>query len=714
MKCLACALVLVSVVAPLVLVPSAGAGQQTEGLEQSVTVDPRERWTDTGLDIQREDGLTFEVSGQVQLSEDPADVAVPAGSTAGRLAPEAPLRGQLAGALIGRLGTGPAFGIGDQASLRAPQTGRLYLSVNDDHLADNTGAFRVRIRLERSRTLPQGPAPRATSGAKGPSLLERLQRVLTPTTGAPVSGEALLPCPIDVNVRWDNCYGALTLGDGRRVVGDWHDDKLNGRALYVWPDGRVYLGEFVNDQRQGRGTLYGPTGTVENAGQWENDRFVRAGGGAVPPCPPDPNVRWDGCFSRVTMQDGARYTGEWRGDAVAGVGMYTYPDGQTYLGEFAANQRHGRGTLYTADGRVTSAGRWQNDVLVDSVALPPTTPSLASGGAAAGKRPLGSAGGSALPMPGPPPVPALDSSPYPPGMGLPYPPQATTSYPAQTPYPGPPYVTGQAPAYDGAVPGSMGAPSPYSPPVTASYPAQTPYSGAPQYGTGPTTSYGIPPNATTYPQPFPPPDLNASGASPYPPYPGGGGPVPDSMVGLPQSGAVSGAPTAGDPYGMVPLPSFGSVPMPSTQTGGAGYLPPSAPANSPPAVVGLPSGPPPGNPVGYRSSSALPQTAGVILPGGLWVCTMGSNPMFTTRYTMTVAGATYVLAGGPLGGFERGTNWTRYGGQPVSFSTGGWRGFVGEYLPKGSLDVNRIPTAEHKLWLRPSDASSYSVNCSMN
>ena len=119
------------------------------------------------------------------------------------------------------------------------------------------------------------------------------------------------------------------------------------------------------------------------------------------------------------MQDGARYTGEWRGDAVAGVGMYTYPDGQTYLGEFAANQRHGRGTLYTADGRVTSAGRWQNDVLVDSVALPPTTPSLASGGAAAGKRPLGSAGGSALPMPGPPQgiasgmvgVPSFESAP---------------------------------------------------------------------------------------------------------------------------------------------------------------------------------------------------------------------------------------------------------------------------------------------------------------
>ena len=64
-------------------------------------------------------------------------------------------------------------------------------------------------------------------------------------------GRVAQSIPVDVNVRWDNCYGALTLGDGRRVVGDWRGDKLNGRGLYVWPDGRVYLGEFVNDQRQG-------------------------------------------------------------------------------------------------------------------------------------------------------------------------------------------------------------------------------------------------------------------------------------------------------------------------------------------------------------------------------------------------------------------------------------------------------------------------------
>ena len=34
--------------------------------------------------------------------------------------------------------------------IRMPQTGRLYLSVNDDHLADNSGQFSVTVEVERS------------------------------------------------------------------------------------------------------------------------------------------------------------------------------------------------------------------------------------------------------------------------------------------------------------------------------------------------------------------------------------------------------------------------------------------------------------------------------------------------------------------------------------------------------------------------------------
>jgi hypothetical protein len=33
-----------------------------------------------------------------------------------------------------------------------PQTGRLYLSINDDHLPDNSGEFQVVVEVQRSTT----------------------------------------------------------------------------------------------------------------------------------------------------------------------------------------------------------------------------------------------------------------------------------------------------------------------------------------------------------------------------------------------------------------------------------------------------------------------------------------------------------------------------------------------------------------------------------
>ena len=53
--------------------------------------------------------------------------------------------GTTAGSLIARIGNGGINTVGDRRSVRANQTGRLYLGVNDDHLADNAGSFRVMV-----------------------------------------------------------------------------------------------------------------------------------------------------------------------------------------------------------------------------------------------------------------------------------------------------------------------------------------------------------------------------------------------------------------------------------------------------------------------------------------------------------------------------------------------------------------------------------------
>jgi hypothetical protein len=50
--------------------------------------------------------------------------------------------------MIGRIDNGAPFFIGNRRNVRAPSSGRLYLSVNDDYLEDNSGEFRVMVGIQ--------------------------------------------------------------------------------------------------------------------------------------------------------------------------------------------------------------------------------------------------------------------------------------------------------------------------------------------------------------------------------------------------------------------------------------------------------------------------------------------------------------------------------------------------------------------------------------
>lgn len=99
-------------------------------------------WVATGITVRKGEIVTFEATGEVRLSNDASDRAQAAGTS--RTAGLAPLPSVNAGALIGRVGgNGRPFGIGDQASVPMPEAGMLYLAVNDDERADNSGEFIV-------------------------------------------------------------------------------------------------------------------------------------------------------------------------------------------------------------------------------------------------------------------------------------------------------------------------------------------------------------------------------------------------------------------------------------------------------------------------------------------------------------------------------------------------------------------------------------------
>lgn len=130
--------------------PSAATGADLDpGIDTpgSIRVPANGGWVTTGRRVRRGDVVSFETTGEVQLSDNPSDRAQSAGTP--RTAPGAPMPDVYAGGLIGRIGNNPPFAIGNQTSITMPHDGVLFLAVNDDERRDNQGAFVVRLRRAR-------------------------------------------------------------------------------------------------------------------------------------------------------------------------------------------------------------------------------------------------------------------------------------------------------------------------------------------------------------------------------------------------------------------------------------------------------------------------------------------------------------------------------------------------------------------------------------
>ena len=110
----------------------------------AITVPGNRQWTATNIQVQAGDVVRFQSSGEISFTN-ANDRAGVAGSPDLKYVAGAPIPGALAGALIGRIGNGQPFGIGDQTTIRMPGSGTLYLGINDDNVGDNSGQFQIVI-----------------------------------------------------------------------------------------------------------------------------------------------------------------------------------------------------------------------------------------------------------------------------------------------------------------------------------------------------------------------------------------------------------------------------------------------------------------------------------------------------------------------------------------------------------------------------------------
>jgi len=115
---------------------------------RTVTVLSTTGWVDTGIDLKANQEILFEASGEISIA--PGTVVFQNGTGKVDLNPDNPIPTQPSGSLIGRIA--PArrpptlFYIGsDKAPMRNPQSGRLWLGINDGTLGNNSGSFTVTI-----------------------------------------------------------------------------------------------------------------------------------------------------------------------------------------------------------------------------------------------------------------------------------------------------------------------------------------------------------------------------------------------------------------------------------------------------------------------------------------------------------------------------------------------------------------------------------------
>lgn len=120
---------------------NAVGGRPSGMRERQVIVSADVEWNDSGVDVRAGQTIYFEAQGRVRWGRDRQDG--PAGERNSPSNPNRPMGNRNAAALIGRIGNDMFF-IGDETGpVRMRSGGRLYLGVNDDVLADNSGNFRV-------------------------------------------------------------------------------------------------------------------------------------------------------------------------------------------------------------------------------------------------------------------------------------------------------------------------------------------------------------------------------------------------------------------------------------------------------------------------------------------------------------------------------------------------------------------------------------------
>jgi hypothetical protein len=149
-----------------------------------------------------------------------------------------------------------------------------------------------------------------------------------------------------------NGIGTYKYPSGARYTGHFQNGEIHGVGVCYYTDGSKYQGEWANRFPEGKGTKTYSDGTTRT-GLWKKGKPADASGNVL--------EEYIAKKKEERIDDGTNIqSGCLAGDCKNGQGIFAYPDGSKYEGNFVNGKFDGEGTFTFSNGDVYNGGFKEN------------------------------------------------------------------------------------------------------------------------------------------------------------------------------------------------------------------------------------------------------------------------------------------------------------------------------------------------------------------
>ncbi len=181
-----------------------------------------------------------------------------------------------------------------------------------------------------------------------------------------------------------NGRGTFVYPSGAKYIGDFKNGEIDGVGVCYYTNKSSYRGEWKNRYPDGKGTKTYSDGTTR-AGLWSKGKPVNEQGLVLEEyiskkkeeraddgtniqsgCLSGDCLKGDGIFA---YPDGSKFEGNFTNGKFDGPGIFSFSNGDKYVGNFKENYPDGQGTRYVKESNTEETGEWkQGEFLGNSLA----------------------------------------------------------------------------------------------------------------------------------------------------------------------------------------------------------------------------------------------------------------------------------------------------------------------------------------------------------